>query len=197
MTVIRWGAQNPRFTRQAEYEAACARAARFFIEQHDGQVVLFPQVWGPSVSQDDRVAARRVAEHLHDLNRVVFMIEDPLSPDLLKAVYGLTDLFVGTRMHSNIFCLSEGVPVIAIGYQPKTRGIIQMVGLERWMIDIERVSGQALIGLLEALWNERDSVREHLRRTIPLLVQQGSQAGVMIAADYAVLHDRGRCARCL
>ena len=196
MTVIRWGAQNPRFTRQTEYEAACARAARFFIEQYDGQVVLFPQVWGPSVSQDDRVAARRVAGYLHDLNRSVFMIEDPISPDLLKAVYGLTDLFVGTRMHSNIFCLSEGVPVIAIGYQPKTRGIIQMVGLERWMIDIERVSGQALIGLLEALWDERDHVRDHLRRTIPLLVQQGRQAGAMIAADYAALHARSRCAGC-
>ena len=115
MTVIQWGAQNPRFTRQAEYEAACARAARFFVEQYGGQVVLFPQVWGPSASQDDRVAARRVAGRLADLDRAVFMIEDPLSPDLLKAVYGLTDLFVGTRMHSNIFCLAEGVPVVAIG----------------------------------------------------------------------------------
>jgi colanic acid/amylovoran biosynthesis protein len=100
-------------------------------------------------------------------------------------------------MHSNIFSLSEGVPVIAIGYQPKTRGIIQMVGLERWMIDIERVSGQTLIGLLAALWDERDAVREHLRRTIPLLIQQGNQAGAMVAADFAALHAHGRSVRCL
>lgn len=188
MTVLNWGAQNPRFQLQAEYEAACATAARFFVEHYGGKVFLFPQVWGPLDSQDDRVPARRIADQLADLTGSIFMIEDPLPPDLLKSVYGLMDLFIGTRMHSNIFALSQGVPTIAIGYQHKTWGIIQMMGLERWHIDIQQVNAQILTEKLAALWTERDVVRSYLNQIIPTLSQQAGQAGAMIADDFATLH---------
>jgi colanic acid/amylovoran biosynthesis protein len=185
MTVLDWGAQNVRFARQAEYESACAEAARFFVEQCGGRVIVFPQVWGPSTPQDDRLAARRVAGLLADLGSLVLNVQEPLRPDLLKAVYGLMDLFVGTRMHSNIFALSQEVPVIAIGYQHKTRGIAQMVGLERWVVDIEQVDDETLVNMLADLWEKREAVHVHLRHVIPSLVEQASRAGSVIAADLA------------
>jgi len=192
MTVLDWGAQNVRFVRQAEYESACAEAARFFVERCGGRVIIFPQVWGPSTPQDDRVAARRVAGLLADLGPLVLNVQEPLSPDLLKAVYGLMDLFVGTRMHSNIFALSQEVPVIAIGYQHKTRGIAQMVGLQQWVVDIDQVDDKTLVKMLADLWEERETVHAHLRQVIPSLVQQAGQAGSVIAADVAKQEEVGR-----
>lgn len=184
MTVIDYGAQNRRFSGQARYEAACAEAVRFFVKQIGGRAVIFPQVWGPSPSQDDRVPARRIAQQLVDLGQASIVVEDPLPPDLLKAVYGKMDVFVGTRMHSNIFALSQGVPAIAIGYQHKTQGIFQMLGLEQWSIRIEDVTGQVLREKLAALWQERATVRSHLHRILPGLIAQAQSVGALIAEDF-------------
>jgi colanic acid/amylovoran biosynthesis protein len=187
MTTINWGAQDSQFVHQTNYEVGCAEVARHFIEQYGGRVLLFPQVLGPSPTQDDRVPARRIVRRLADMAPHVFLVEHPPSPGLLKAVYGQMDVFIGTRMHSNIFALSQGVPVIAIGYQPKTEGIMRMAGLGRWTISIQQTTGQALTRMLTTLWNERDGVRAHLQQRIPYLVQQAEQAGSMIVADYAAL----------
>ncbi len=40
------------------------------------------------------------------------------------------DLFLGTRLHSNIFALVAGVPVVAVAYQYKTFGLMEMIGLK-------------------------------------------------------------------
>jgi len=184
MTVINWEAQNTRYDRQREYEAACASAAQTFIERHGGKVILFPQVCGPSASQDDRIPARRIAARLQNLHDSVLMVEERLPPDLLKSIYGLMDIFIGTRMHSNIFALSQKVPVIAIGYQHKTEGIIQMLKLDRWIIDIQHISVDILKEKLDALWKEKSEVRRQLERSLPDVIQKAKRPGQIIAQDY-------------
>ena len=187
LTAIHWGAQNPGFTRQSEYEAACAGAARRFLEEHGGRVILFPQVWGPTAAHDDRVPARRIAAQLASLSNAVMMVEQPLSPALLKSVYGRMDVFIGTRMHSNIFALSEGVPCLVIGYMHKTQGIAEMVGMSEWVLDIGDVTSGALAEKLEGLWQERHVVRQALHRVLPSLAEQALQAGRLVASDFQSL----------
>ena len=184
MTVIDWGAQNPQFRNQEKYEAACSGAARFFLQTYGGRVILFSQVFGPYQSSDDRPPAQRVASYLRDLKAVSF-ISAPVPPDLLKALYGLTTLFIGSRTHSCIFALSQGVPTLAIGYQHKTRGIAQMAGIERWVIDIEDINEEKLVGRVAALWEEREAIRRDLCCRIKELAEQAQQAGAMVCRDLA------------
>jgi colanic acid/amylovoran biosynthesis protein len=188
MTAIHWGAENRDFDRQADYEAALAAAAEFFVRAYGGKVALFTQVWGPSASQDDRVPARRLAARLAAgqpaMAQAVRLIDQPAPPEILKTAYGRMDLFIGTRMHSNIFALSAGVPVIAIGYQHKTEGILQTLGLERWTIDIRQVNPARLQAMLAELWEARDSLRAHLRQILPGVVAQAGQAGALVAQSF-------------
>jgi len=184
LTAINWNAQNPDFPGQAVYEQALAAAARRFITACGGEVIFFPQVCGPSQDQDDRVAARRVVALLPDLPAALHMIEQPPSPAILKTAMGLMDLFVGTRMHSNLFALSGCVPFLAIGYQFKTQGIARMVGLEQWVVAIEQTRAEALADRLMQLWAARAAVRAHLVATVPGLVARAAQAGPLIARDY-------------
>jgi colanic acid/amylovoran biosynthesis protein len=192
MTMINWGAQDQGFDRQAAYEQACAAAARWFVEHTGGRVFFFPQVWGPTPDQDDRIPARRVAKQLSDLTEAILLVEKPLSIEQLKAVYGQMDVFIGTRMHSNIFTIGEAVPVIAIGYQHKTRGIAEMAGLNKWVMDIQQVDEKSLVRQLEALWSNREVCRQELRQVLPDLIHQAEQAGVMVAEDYAGLTQEKR-----
>lgn len=131
ITLINWGAENPIFSQQEKYENAIEAVALHFKKQYNGQVIFFTQVWGPSESQDDRIPLRRLKTRLSDRNPSIKFIDTPLSPDLLWSLYGQMDVFIGTRMHSNIFALSQGIPVIGIAYQPKTMGIFRMLKYAR------------------------------------------------------------------
>jgi colanic acid/amylovoran biosynthesis protein len=183
-TVINWGEENKQFQRQEKYENAVVMVARQFIEQYNGRVFFFTQVTGPSYSQDDRIPTRRILARLEDLSKEVFFIEQPLPPDNLKSLYGSMDIFIGTRMHSNIFALSEGVPVIAIGYQYKTMGIMKMLELESWVLDINDLEVEKLLILFQSLWRARDNVREKILRIVPSLKNDANNAGKIIYHDY-------------
>lgn len=192
ITAINWGAQNPTFQHQEAYESACAAAARYFIEKIHGRVIFFPQVWGPFEAQDDRVSARRIARRLADLKSEVLLVDDPVPPRILKSLYGRLDILIGSRMHSNIFALSEGVPVLAIGYQSKTAGIIRMMGLSEWMIPIQETSAETLTQKLDQLWQRRQEVREHIRGIFPELAAGAGEPGRLTAEDYASLQRGNR-----
>jgi colanic acid/amylovoran biosynthesis protein len=185
MTAINWGGQNPRFSTQGRYESACAAAARYFVNELGGKVVLFPQVTGPLSSQDDRVPARRIAQLAGCEEDTISVIQEAAAPEILKAAYGFMDVFIGTRMHSNIFALSQGVPVIAIGYQHKTSGIARMAGVADWVVEIDKLDDSTLVEMLKRLWEQREAVGTSLRKVMPAIIQAAGQPAEITAADYA------------
>jgi colanic acid/amylovoran biosynthesis protein len=189
VTVVNWGEMNRSFERQAQYEEAVAASIQDFVEQTGGRAILFVQVHGPDSAQDDRVPSRRVLECLSDLGDRVVLVDRWVGPKLLKAAFGQTDLFLGTRLHSNLFALTEGVPVVAVGYQYKTRGILRMLGLEEWMVDIDAASTDTLVPLLRRAWQQHEELRARLGARLLDLRQQTSQAGILIAQDYRSLRS--------
>lgn len=189
LTVINWSAQNPNFNKQNEYEIACEGAIRYFVSQLGGKAILFPQVTGPTEDNDDRIPARRIFSRLSDITDSILLIEQQLPPELIKALYGQMDILIGTRMHSVILALSEGVPVIAIGYMHKTQGLANMIGMDRWVLDISRISQELLVGKLTELWNMRMAVRDQIAGALPVLKEKANLAGKLCAEDYALLME--------
>jgi colanic acid/amylovoran biosynthesis protein len=184
MTLLDWGAQYRLFSGQAAYEAAMAGLARHFISHHQGYVILFSQVQGPTAAEDDRLTAGRLYRTLGDCDGRLAYIDRPVAPTVLRAAYGYMDLFVGTRLHSNIFALSAGVPVLAVQYQYKTRGVLETLDLARWVQPIDTISETALIDLLDQLWRERQQVRQQLQQVMPGIMRQAGAVGREIATDW-------------
>lgn len=178
VTLINWQAQHPLFTDQTRYEAAVAAAIHHFVEQYDGYAVLFAQVCGPTPADDDRVPARRVQALLAATPCAdrVLLIDEEVPAAILKAAYGRMDLFLGSRLHSNIFALTEEVPVLAIAYQTKTVGVLQTLDLAQWVIPIEATTAERLIPLLEQLWAERATVHAQIQTRLPILQAEIRQA---------------------
>lgn len=177
VSLIDWQAQHGMFGGQAAYEDAVATAIRAFVKEYDGTAILFAQVFGPTSADDDRIPAARVAAQLADLGERVVQVQEILSPDQLKACYGGVDIFLGTRLHANIFALCEGRPVLAVAYQPKTHGIMSMLGLEAWVIDLEDAHGNRLAEDLTRLWQARASVSHQVAEAVAA-VQVQAQAAV-------------------
>jgi colanic acid/amylovoran biosynthesis protein len=188
ITVINWGAENFRFQRQSEYEQAIFETAQWFMQKYDGEVFFYTQVFGPSPSQYDQIVTKRLGEKLAEelnANENVHIIIEKIPPHLLQALYGELDIFIGTRMHSNIFALNQGTPVIAIGYQYKTIGITEMADLGKWTIDIEEVTGPILIDKLNELWLTRQEVRKKIEVKVAVLANEINRAGLLICNDFS------------
>jgi len=185
ITVIDWAAQNASFEGQTRYEVAIAAVTRHFVTQWDGRVIYFPQVWDTIAGHDDRVPARRIVAQLSDIAERLLLVEETLPFEHLKACYGWMQMFIGTRLHSNIFALTEGVLVLAIGYQSKTAGVMQAAGLGEWVLDINEITPEVLLEKLVALWGKRENVQAALAQTLPVLAQQAHQAGRFVLDDYS------------
>jgi colanic acid/amylovoran biosynthesis protein len=182
--VIDWGAHHRDFIDQSNYEAVIGDTLRHFITQYGGMVYFFPQTWGPTEADDDRIPSIRIANLLPDLEDHVSVINQPVPAELLKAAYGKMDLFIGTRMHANIFALTEFTPVIAIGYQHKTLGTASMAEILPWVVDINRMNQEEMMRKIDALWRSRYEISEHLERKMPELVIQINKIARDIINDY-------------
>jgi colanic acid/amylovoran biosynthesis protein len=164
------------------YEAGLAEGLTRFAEQRGASVVFFPQVTGPSEREDDRIAARRIAALMPPEVDVV-LVDDQLSPGELKALYGRTDLFVGTRLHSVIFATGMGVPTLCVEYLSKTRGLAEMLGLERWRLDLPQVTGKNVDRALSELWEARAEVRKALQEKLPEMTGAVRRASELIRSE--------------
>jgi len=192
LTVIEWEAQYQSFTDQKNFEENIAATIRDFVNRFGGKVLIFPQCLGPIMKEDDRLPARRILSKVYDISSSVRVIKTPISPGLLKSVYRQTDLFIRTRTHSNIFAMSQGVPVLAIGYLHKTPGIAQTVGIKNCALDIQETDEKQLIKKLNDLWVERHQVRARLERITPKLVEHINQTGMILPENYAQISKGGR-----
>jgi colanic acid/amylovoran biosynthesis protein len=177
MTVRRWFRD---LEQQTSYERTMASFVDWLVKERDAIVVLLPQVTFTEGHDDDRETARRVASRTSAGERVR-LVEEDLGAAEVKWLCGKMDLFVGTRMHSNIFALSGAVPTVAIAYQPKTSGIMSDLGLGEWAVPIEDLALGELQRLFDAVVERQAEIREQLARAIPELEARALEGGRLVA----------------
>jgi colanic acid/amylovoran biosynthesis protein len=166
LTLMDWGINNPQFRRQQEYEAAIVALIRHLHRCYDARVILFAQCYGPTIEQDDRLIARRIAGAFGP-SEWLTVADATLTPDVLKAAYRRLDVLVATRLHSAIFSLGAHVPTLVIGYVYKSVGVMEMLGLQRHVQEIDEIESEQLCAAFDRLWNDREVVRERLSERIP------------------------------
>jgi colanic acid/amylovoran biosynthesis protein len=84
-------------------------------------------------------------------------------PHELRRLYGAMDLFVATRIHSGIFALTAGTPVVAIAYEvPKGYGIIGMIEGTDYVLGINSVTSEKLLEKAKEILSERERMRKRI-----------------------------------
>ena len=78
----------------------------------------------------------------------------------LKCIYSYCDYIIGTRFHSMIFAFGSNIPGIAISYTGnKSQGIMHDIGLDNYVIEIDKVNAEILEEkFLDLLKNETEVV---------------------------------------
>lgn len=106
---------------------------------------LMPQVVFENVDDNDVVVYQAIYNKLPDKYKMnVHIINIDLHPSELKYLISKMSYFIGTRMHSNIFALSSNIKTIAIAYESKTTGIMDMLGLVDYTIAMKELTSAIL-----------------------------------------------------
>jgi colanic acid/amylovoran biosynthesis protein len=173
----------------AHYYQTLARVLARFSATYDIKIFVFDQVRGPTTREDDRIAAESLLEIVHENNRKVTHIKCNLTPMELKACYGLMGLFIASRLHSGIFAMSGGVPTIFIGYNPKTKGFLDAVGMSQLLLNLDGIDESRLYDLMCQSWENRQALAEQTRLIVEKCSQDFDRVSQWIYEDYFIAHQ--------
>ncbi len=165
------GTANPGECRR-RYFTTVAETADYMVEHYNARVVVVPQ------TLEDRSAGRLVSTEMTRQNDVV-VLEDDLSPSQLQELYAQCRMVVGTRMHANILAMCVNTPVMAIGYQPKTEGIMTALGLQEWVVPIDDLGD--LLERTCQVWLSSEDLRKILPDRIDALRTQAYEAAKQLS----------------
>ena len=72
------------------------------------------------------------------------------------------DLMLSTNMHPIILASAAGIPCVAISYFYKVDDFMESIGLQRFVIRIDKINEAALVQLAQDALNSRHSIRDSL-----------------------------------
>ena len=120
---------------------------------------------------EDQIITQEIADMAKFSSPIVF--SGDYSTSELRQLYGEMDIFIGTRIHSDIFALSSGVPTVAIAYEiPKGFGIISMVEESECIINIAEINLECLWNIAIKLFQEREGREKEIKQRVIILKMQ-------------------------
>ncbi|MDV2481194.1 hypothetical protein F8E02_04050 [Methanoculleus sp. Wushi-C6] len=160
---------------EEHYIRSMAHTIDHLVETKGVSVILIPHVY--STKNDDRMAADKILKAVSNRNSV-FQICGEYSASELKGIIGLCEIFVGARMHATIAATSLCIPTVGIAYSHKMHGIIgKTLGLEQYIIDIDKLDESILKTTIDAVWSDRTAIREHLKAVMPEVIEKAFKNG--------------------
>lgn len=150
------------------YISLLTKLANQCIDRFDANILLAPnQINVPGNSApDDRFLCSMVVNRIQQRARC-FVLRDYLSSETIKAVLGQLDLLVSSRFHSLVFALSQGVPVIALGWSHKYQELLREFGLENSVIDHESLNTDKAMTLIQHSIKDRDNIIHDIKKALP------------------------------
>jgi len=149
------------FGLKLDYRAFLPALVSRLLEESAAEVLLVPHTFaGHGDPESDNDACLQVRDLLPAglQSRVRIVIGD-YDAHQLKGVIRQCDFFVGSRMHSCIAALSQGVPCVGVAYSMKFAGVFESVGMRDWVIDGRTMDSDETIAGILRLYQTRDAVR--------------------------------------
>lgn len=141
---------------------------------HPGPLLLVPHTYASANDvESDNEACRLVKESLPPtLQSRVFIVTGDYDAHQLKGIIARCSFFVGSRMHSCIAALSQGVPCVGVAYSMKFRGVFESVGVADWVLDGRNLTNAEMLTQIFALYRRQEEVSSNLSQAASLSHQK-------------------------
>jgi colanic acid/amylovoran biosynthesis protein len=134
-----------------------------WLEQNGFYPVLIEHVFSEAFHEQDMICINEITALLPKETNYAVFSDLSLNCRQMKGIYSCFDYIIGTRFHSMIFSLMEGVPGIAITYGGnKGQGIMQDIGLGEYALSMESITGEKLIKKFQSVLDNKNSIKDKL-----------------------------------
>lgn len=163
--------QKNMFQFQVDYETLVTRMIEFLVEEKSATVLLVPHVFGPSGDlESDPGACEAIFNKLRPkYEGRIGIARGSYRYDEIKYLIGMSDFFVGARMHACIGAISQHIPTVSIAYSDKFAGVMQAIGAGDLVVDPRRMNLEEMIATLGHAYDRRESVRSQLEKRMPVV----------------------------
>lgn len=162
------------FNLQFNYSQFVSRLISEILKQTDAVILLVPHAYSHLKNthniEDDKNACLKIRERANkeEIKRI-YMFSSAYTPGEIKWIIGFCDFFIGSRMHSCIAALSQGIPTVGIAYSKKFKGIFRSVRAADFVIDAQQTDPDTIIKNIFKHYTRKDDYRKRLSDNSKLL----------------------------
>jgi polysaccharide pyruvyl transferase CsaB len=113
--------------------------------------------------QDDRVASFMVTSNMASSDAAT-VVDSPIPPEEMKWLTGQMDYNIAQRFHAAIFSCAQGVPFVALPYDPKVRGLLNDNGLSDYLVDLDQNIEKRLVQAFAAMTENSNEYHSFLEK---------------------------------
>jgi len=117
-------------------------------------------------ARDDMHTAEEIRKRMRNSSRSI-IVSEGFSAEQLKGIIGCCDVVVAARYHSIVACLSQGIPVLAIGWHAKYAAVLALFGQEQHLASVETLELDVLKAQFDELWQSREHISQKILATLP------------------------------
>jgi colanic acid/amylovoran biosynthesis protein len=148
-----------------KYVLAHASALDEVVEKHGVPIVFLPH-YVSGFENDDLEISRSIMSKMKHKDRLCLISAGTV--DEFKFLLEQTDMIVSSKMHPAVLGVSGFVPVLCVAYDHKQTSFFERLNMKDCLVDIRQVSQGNLASKIGYVWNQRERLKEDLRKEIPL-----------------------------
>ena len=159
---------------KADYREIIHGFCDWLLKTTNASLVIIPHVmaWTKHV-ESDYLASQKVAEKLgREFEDRVHISPDTLDQNQVKWVISKMDWSCGTRMHSTIAALSQGVATSSIAYSDKTAGVFATCGQGGEVFDPRKFDTVEIIEQMKDSFLRRKEIEQSLGNALPQIKEK-------------------------
>jgi len=158
--------QDKNFSNQESYESSIVLFVEELLNGINAEVHFFIQSYGPTNDQNDNFVSLRIFDKIMVNPKNVYIRND--FHDSLRYLNELKemDIIIATRMHTAILGLISYIPVITIGYQHKSLGLMELLNLQEYFIEINHLDNMKINACYEQIIKNRKQIIETIENNV-------------------------------
>jgi colanic acid/amylovoran biosynthesis protein len=174
----------------SRYLEAIAGLVRHLLSTGIEEIVFLSTCQGIKAYDNDAEIADRIVSKagVSDDPRVS-VLRGFIRFDKLLEMLKSFDFTICTRLHVSILSLLAGTPALPIAYEFKSNEVFGELGLSRYVLDIENISEERLIGTVELFQNDLAMLSEHTFRRLRQLCGTALCSGEHLCAAWLLSDD--------
>ena len=151
------------------FEQHIAHFADYIAQKYNYTVLFVPM----RLDEDTEISEKTMAL----MKQPAIFLKTSGNMDNVRGIVGLSAFTLAMRLHTLIYAINQGVPVIGLVYDPKVQGLMDAIG-QPFYTAVEAVDADKLIGFADNILTDIDNISAQVKaagQTAQALAEQNAE----------------------